>query len=54
MSNTTSVLDNQVLAKLIAATIDASMQTADIKATDRGVVSDGADICVISRVLRGK
>jgi hypothetical protein len=52
--NTTSVLDNQVLTKLVAAILDASMQTADIKATDRKVIGDGADICVIARVLRGK
>lgn len=57
MSNglsTTSVFDNQVLTKLVAAALGAGMQTADIKATDRRVVGDGADICVIVRVLRGR
>jgi hypothetical protein len=57
MSNglsTTSALDNRVLTKLVVATLDAGMRTADIKATDRRVVGDGADICVIARVLRGK
>jgi len=56
MSNgrgTTFVLDNSGPYK-VAATLDAGMQTTDIKATDRGVVGDGADICVITSVLRGE
>jgi hypothetical protein len=48
MSNglsTTSVLDNQVLTKLVAATLGAGMQTADIKATDHRVVDASSHAC---------
>ena len=51
--NTTSVLDNQVLTKLVAAILDASMQTDDIKSTDRKVLVMKRHLR-LARVLRGK